>query len=88
MRIAITPTFLLPSFAIIQPDTGNESTTPADMAKSALPNTPSESWSPSFIVAIRELRLPKHSPSMKNMPEMAIPFPTLLEVIRSIPVLV
>lgn len=58
------------------------------MAKRALPNTPSESWSPSFIVAIRELRLPKHNPSMKNMPEMAIPFPTLLEVIRSIPVLV
>lgn len=82
--MAAIPTTLLPSFAIAHPDIGNDNTTPADIANNTLPNTPSGKESSPFIVAIRELKLPKHSPSMKNMLDIAIVFSLVIEFIEEI----
>ncbi|MDQ7101732.1 hypothetical protein REA11_23345 [Serratia sp. MF1(2023)] len=80
IRMAATPTILLPSLAIAHPDIGSDKTTPADMANSTLPNTPSDNASPPLIVAILELKLPKHNPNMKNMLDIAKFFSFIIDI--------
>ncbi len=50
------------------------------MANSTLPNTPSDNASPPLIVAILELKLPKHNPSMKNMLDIARFFSFIIDI--------
>ncbi|MBA8821951.1 hypothetical protein BRY73_17845 [Ochrobactrum sp. P6BS-III] len=70
--IVATPTSLLPILAIAHPDTGSEINKPIVNAKSTLPSILSDIESASLTDAIRELQLPKHSPSMKNILDIAM----------------